>query len=253
MEVLLIEDEMPARERLKKMIRKIDPSAKITAETGSVRDTLHWLDTHSEPDLIIVDVQLSDGVSFDIFEQHPVQCPLLFTTAYDEYILHALRHNGIDYLLKPIKQPELQRALKKYRDLKAHFTGNLRSVLEGLKEDRNTYKSRFTVKKGTGFTTVRAEDVAFFYTEHKLVFLVVQGGEKYVLDRPLYELEQLLDPQQFFRLNRKYLVNVEAIRQFQPYHRGKLQVHLDPPVAEEVIVSQEKASSFKAWLEEEGE
>lgn len=249
MNILLIEDEAPARERLKKMILDIGNSIEIVAETGSVRDTLSWLSRHPEPDLIIVDIQLSDGISFDIFEQHPVRCPLLFATAYDEYILRALQHNGIDYLLKPIKQPELERALKKYRDLQAHFTGDLRSLLEGLKEKPSTYKSRFTVKKGAGFTSVSTKDIAFFFTEHKLVFLIVKSGEKYVLDYPLYELEELLNPQQFFRLNRKYIANIEAIRQFQSYRKGKLRVDLEPPVAEEVIVSQEKAGRFREWLE----
>lgn len=250
MKIALIEDERPARERLRQMIRSFDPAIEVVAELPSVREAKAWLTAHSEPDLIIVDIQLSDGLSFDIFEAVPIRCPLIFATAYDEYILRALQHNGIDYLLKPIKPEALQQALRKYRQLQQHFTGDLPSLMRELhSEQSSVYRRRITVQKGSAFHSIRTEDIAFCFTEHKLVFLVTSEGEKYLVDRPLYELEAALNPRYFFRLNRKYLARIDAIRRFQPCGRGKLKVELEPEVEEEVVVSQERAGDFRVWLD----
>jgi DNA-binding LytR/AlgR family response regulator len=249
MKILIIEDELPARERLRQMVSAFDPEIEIVAAPGSIRDCLAWLESHPEPDLALADIQLSDGLSFEIFEKHPVKCPVIFATAYDEYIMQALGHNGIDYLLKPIKIEQLHRALGKYLRLKAHFAGDLLSLIRELKGTKPAYRSRFTAKKGLEFVSIPADQIAFFYTEHKLVFLIERSGTKYVLDKPLYELEEDLDPDRFFRINRKYIASVEAIRKFRPHAKGKLLVELDPTVGEQVIVSQERAAAFREWLE----
>lgn len=250
MHIFIIEDEKPAQNRLIQMAQAFDNSIKITGIAGSIKDALQWLEKHETPDLMLVDIQLSDGLSFKIFEQKAVQCPLIFTTAYDEFILQALQHNGIDYLLKPIKKEQLHQALAKYQRLRKHFTSDIRALLQDLKGTKSVYKNRFTVKKGLEFFSIKVEEIAFFYTEHKLVFLMKKDTQKFLLDRPLYEIEKELNPKFFFRVNRKFIASIDAIARFKPFHKGKLLLELVPVVKEQVIISQERASIFKAWLEQ---
>lgn len=247
MRVLIVEDERPSSERLADMLNSIDSSIIVIAKTGSVKDSVKWLKENKQPDLIFLDIQLSDGISLDIFKRQNITCPVIFTTAYDEYILEAFDHNGIDYLLKPIKKEKLKTAIDKYHSLKKHFTDDFFNRFDNIGSTK--IRERFTVKDGTNFLSIKTEDVAYFFTEYKLVFLVTVLGKKYLVEKNLTELEGELNAANFFRLNRKYLVNINAIDKFKPYFKGKLLIDLKPKVNEEITVSQERASEFKEWIE----
>jgi len=248
MRILLIEDEEPAAEKLIAEIRHINAGAEIQGPLRSVKEIIEWLVTHPPPDLIVADIQLQDGTSLDAFRRRPVRCPVIFATAYDEYLLEVLEHNSIDYLLKPVRREKLERALSKYLKLQEHFVGNIGKALEeyfgkGQREKRN----RIVVRKGTEFISIPVGDIAFFHTEHKVVFLVDKSGSRHIVDRTLTELEQELDPGVFFRANRKFIVNIQAVKKFKPIEGGKIQLELTPASGEPVVVSQESASEFKLW------
>lgn len=247
MKILIIEDEQPAIERLIAIIREFDPAIYILATLRSVKESVEWLSHHAAPDLILVDIQLNDGLSLEIFKQQWVASPLIFTTAYDEYLMKAFEFNSIDYLLKPIDKEKLFHALKKYQSLKHHFSGNFVSLFEQVRNN-TPIKNRIVVKKGTDFIALRTDQIAYFYTEHKISFLIDKEGKRYIVDKPLADVQNDLDEKQFFRLNRKFLVNIESVLKFKSYDKGKVLVELSPAVAEEVIVSQENAAAFKEWI-----
>ena len=248
MHILIIEDEQPAAERIAAMVREFDSTAYIVGTLRSIKESVAWLTAHSAPDLILADIQLNDGVSFDIFKKIPAPIPVIFTTAYDEHLVAAFACNGIDYLLKPIHKEKLFRALNKYLKLKQHFTGNVAALLEELHGAAPKRLPRIVVKKGSDFLALKTDDIAYFYTEHKIVFGIDREGKRFIVDKPLAVLETELDPANFFRLNRKYIANVNAIARFKSHDKGKVLITLAPPVAEEVIISQENSSSFKTWI-----
>ncbi|MFA6437928.1 MAG: LytTR family DNA-binding domain-containing protein [Bacteriovoracaceae bacterium] len=247
MNILIIEDERPAAERLIAMVREFDPGIRITATLRSVKESVEWLSRHPAPDCILADIQLNDGLSLEIFQQLPVTSPLIFTTAYDEYLLKAFAFNSIDYLLKPIDKEKLFRALKKYQSLKQHFTIDLPSLTEQIRK-QTPITDRMVVKKGTDFIALRMEQIAYFYSEHKITFLIDTKGVRYIVDKPLAEIERLVNGARFFRINRKYLAIINAISQFRQIEKGKVLVNLIPPVKDDVIVSQENAAAFKSWI-----
>ncbi len=247
MKILIIEDEEPASERIISMIREIDPGIRLLAVLRSVKESVAWLSMHAAPDLIIVDIQLNDGLSLEIFKQSPVPSPLIFTTAFDDYLLKAFEYNSIDYLLKPIDKEKLRRALEKYSSLRHHFSGNFVSLFEQI-EHRTALKDRLVVKKGGDFVTLRTDQIAYFYSEHKISFLVDREGKRFIMDKPLSEIESGLDPKTFFRLNRQFLVHIDAVAKFRSSDKGKWIVALHPATAEEVTVSQENAAAFKEWI-----
>ncbi|MEW5798707.1 MAG: LytTR family DNA-binding domain-containing protein [Bacteroidota bacterium] len=249
MKILIIEDEEPASERIIAMIREFDASIHILETLRSVKESVEWLTHHAAPDLIIADIQLNDGLSLDIFKTNLVPSPLIFTTAYDEYLMKAFELNSIDYLLKPIQTEKLHKALTKYLKLKQHFTGNLVPLFEQLqKKETSLHSARLIVKKGTDFISIKSNEVAYFYTEHKIVFLVNNVGKRYIIDKPLTELEAELDNSMFFRANRKYIVNINAVASFKSHEKGKILIALSPSTSEAVIVSQENAAAFKQWV-----
>ncbi len=254
MKALIIEDEYPAAERLEKLIRKLDPRAEIVGVLDSVASAKQWFHAGTPVDLIFSDIQLSDGLSFQIFESFPAHSPIVFTTSYDEYAIRAFRVKSIDYLLKPIKLPELAEALKKYDTLKQEFSPlayakKVESLLDGLEMSRRTHKTRFLVKNGEQLIPIGQEQVAYFYTANELACLVGRDGRQYLVDYTLEELEAAVDPLQFFRLNRQFIVQVSAIQKIHAYFNGKLKVELRPETSREVLVSREKAPAFKAWLD----
>jgi DNA-binding LytR/AlgR family response regulator len=248
MNILIIEDEEPASERIIQMIHKFDPSISVLTTLRSVKESLEWMAQHSAPELIIVDIQLNDGLSLEIFNQHPVASPLIFTTAFDEYLMKAFEFNSIDYLLKPIQKEKLFSALNKYLKLKQHFTGNLISLFEQLQSGKEQSTNRIVVKKGTDFISLKTDEIAYFYTEHKIVFLIDKSGKRYIIDKPLSDLENELKMMEFFRVNRKYLVHINAVAKFKQYEKGKILIDLSPSIHEEVVVSQENATLFKRWI-----
>ncbi|MFA5835078.1 MAG: LytTR family DNA-binding domain-containing protein [Bacteroidota bacterium] len=247
MKILIIEDERPASERLIAMILEFDHSIHILATLRSVQESIEWLSIHAAPDLILADIQLNDGLSLEIFKQQPVPSPLIFTTAFDEYLMKAFEFNSIDYLLKPLDKIKLFHALKKYQSLKQHFSGSFVSLFEQVRNN-TPIKNRIVVKKGSDYITLKTEQIAYFYTEHKISFLIDIEGKRYIVDKSLSDIEHDLDDREFFRINRKYIANVDAIAKFKSQEKGKIVIEFSPPVSEEVIVSQENAAAFKKWI-----
>lgn len=246
MQVIIIEDEKPAAEKLRKAIMKADNSIQIDAVLNSIHSAVSWLENNSLPDLIFMDIELTDGLSFKIFERTGIACPVIFTTAYDDYWQEAFEHNSIDYLLKPIKQEKLEAALGKYEMMKKYFSGNLQRLLQ--QQQTNGFKKRFLVKRGSDYISIKTEEIAYFYATHKLVCMVDNRNQKFILDQSLSEIEKQLDPLHFYRVNRKYLLNMNAIKRMKAYPKSKLHLEVEPAVSEEIIISQENVSAFKEWM-----
>jgi len=246
MRAIIIEDELPARAKLEAMLKVIDPSIEVIAQLGSVKETLQWLKNNSEPDLAFVDIQLSDDHSFEIFKQHPVKFPVVFTTAYDKYIMESFEFNSVDYLLKPITEEKLIRSLEKVKKLQEHFLqGNLLKILNHIQSPSS--KDRILAKKGTEFIALNINDIAYFFTEHKIVFAKDFTGRQLIIDKTISELEEMVDHSKFFRINRKYLCCLNAIEKFKP-DNGKIKIHLTPDCKEDVYVSKETAPVFRQWI-----
>jgi two-component system, LytTR family, response regulator len=249
MKVVIIEDEKPAAEKLQKAIQHIDPSIEVIAVLSSIKASVEWLEQNSSPDLLFMDIELSDGLSFKIFDKVTINCPVIFCTAFDEYWQEAFEHNSIDYLLKPVKQDKLETALKKYDMLKQHFAGSFRQLQQWRQQPASGgYKKRFLVKRGTDYVSVKAEDIAYFYATHKLVCMVDSKAQKFILDQSLSDIEKQLDPSQFYRVNRKYLVQLSAIKKIKTYPKSKLQLEVEPVTNEDIVISQENVSAFKEWM-----
>ena len=240
MNVIIIEDELPARAKLVDMLKALSPGIAVVAQLGSVKESLEWLKNNREPDLAFVDIQLSDDHSFEIFKKHPVKFPVIFTTAYDKYLLESFEFNAIDYLLKPITEEKLKRSLEKIQKLEQHFLqGN---ILKLIQHQQSNTKSRIVARKGTEFIALNFDEVAYFFTEHKIVFVRDFQGRQMIIDKNLGELESDLNKETFFRINRKFIANIKAIERFKP-DNGKIQVFLKPEMKEEIHVSKETAPS----------
>lgn len=250
MKVIIIEDEKPAAEKLQKAIQHIDPSIEIVAVLNSVKASTEWLEQNPMPDLLFMDIELGDGLSFKIFDAITINSPVIFCTAFDEYWQEAFEHNSIDYLLKPVKQGKLEIALKKYDMLKQHFASSLQQLQQWRQQPavNGGYKKRFLVKRGTDYVSIKTEDIAYFYATHKLVCMVDSKAQKFILDQSLSDIEKQLDPSQFYRVNRKYLVQLTAIKKIKTYPKSKLQLEVEPVTNEEIVISQENVSAFKEWM-----
>jgi two-component system, LytTR family, response regulator LytT len=252
--ILLIEDEDPAAKRLRKMILEIEPEADISENIVSVSSGHAWFAANAMPDLIFSDIQLSDGLSFDIFREKEVTCPVIFTTAYDQYAIEAFKVNSIDYLLKPIKKEELESAFKKFRKLKAadNSSFNIDKLMQTLQPAlKPEYKKRFVVKYGEHIKTINIEEVVYFYTEDKINFLCTKDGRRFVVDFNLDALDSMLDPKVFFRINRQYIIAIYAIADMLSYSKSRVLIKLNPPAKHETIVSTERSADFKHWLGDE--
>jgi DNA-binding LytR/AlgR family response regulator len=249
MKCVIIEDEKPAAEKLQYALLQCQEPVTIAAVLGSVQESIQWLQQNQLPELIFMDIELSDGLSFKIFDAVKIECPVIFTTAYDEYWQEAFEHNSIDYLLKPVKQDKLQTALQKYRQLKQYFTTNYQALFNTpAAQPAGGYKKRFLVKRGADYISIKTEEAAYFYATHKLVCLVDSTGQKFILDQSLADIESQVDPAVFYRVNRKYLVNMSAIKRIKTYPKSKLLLEVNPGVEEEIIISQENAAAFKQWM-----
>ncbi|MEP7143194.1 MAG: LytTR family DNA-binding domain-containing protein [Ferruginibacter sp.] len=249
MKVIIIEDEKPAAEKLQQAIAQYDQSIELLAILGSVEASVEWILHHPLPSLIFMDIELTDGLSFRIFDQCTITCPIIFTTAYDDYWQEAFEYNSIDYLLKPVKQEKLEAAIKKYHTLGQYFAANFKQLIQWQQTAQHEkYKKRYLVKRGSDYITVKTEDVAYFYATHKLVCMVDNNNQKFILDKSLADLDKEIDPAQFYRVNRKYLVNISAIKKIKLYPRSKLLLEVAPVINEEIIISQENVSAFKEWM-----
>lgn len=210
--------------------------------------------SNPSPDLIFLDIQLADGLSFSIFEKVEVKSPVIFTTAYDEFALKAFELNSIDYLLKPVKKEELQQSLQKYRSVKDFFSSDelklkMYDLLNQMKNETKNYKDRFLVNKGDSLIPVTTSDIAYFYTEEKAVFLVKSDNQRFFVNYSLDELEGLLDPASYYRVNRQFIINFNAIAKVNQYYNYKLKIELNPSIDKEIIISKANVSEFKNWLD----
>ncbi|HEY5688906.1 MAG TPA: LytTR family DNA-binding domain-containing protein [Yeosuana sp.] len=251
MNVIIIEDEKPSARRLQRMLSAMNLETEIMLH--SVEESIQWFHTNKHPDLIFLDIQLSDGLSFEIFESIDIKSAVIFTTAYDEYALQAFKLNSIDYLLKPIDEVELTKAVKKYQDRlpqKQEVTLDFNDIKKLLVNpiDRE-YKKRFSVKVGQHLKLINIEEIECFYSENKGTYLYTSEGRNYLLDTTLELLEQELEPQTFFRISRKYFVNINAIKDMVSYTNSRLQIKLNTFSEDEVIVARERVKDFKEWLE----
>lgn len=250
--VVIIEDEQPAIENLISELDSINDDYNVVAVLRSVEDSIRWFsNSENSSDLIFLDIHLPDGLSFNIFRQVKINTPVVFTTAYDKYLLNSFEYNSIDYLLKPVSNDKLKHAITKLKNLKQHFALNYLQLLNNNPSEKNmVFKDRIVVRKGIEFQSMKTEDVAYFYTEHKLVFLVDKDGKKYMAHAEnLTDLFTQLNKRIFYRANRKYIININFIKKYKPLDRVKLEVELSIPVSESIVISQENTSSFKEWIE----
>ncbi len=253
MKVLIIEDEAPAVRRLESLLKQVQAHVEILDVIDTVEAAVKWLRIHPSPQIIFMDIQLADGISFEIFEKVEVQAPIIFITAYDAYTLRAFKVNSIDYLLKPIDPEELKKSIQKFQQITEQFRQysmeNIQSLLQSVTQNEPEYKSRFLVKLGERLIYIPQNEIAYFYAQQKIVLLITQEKRKYALDYSLDELETQLDPQYFFRLNRQFLTRIDAIQGIHNYFKGKLKIQLSPEAEKEVTVSRERSTLFKRWLD----
>jgi DNA-binding LytR/AlgR family response regulator len=256
MNVLLIEDEELAAFRLTRLLTEIDPQVQIVQTMPSVETSVAYLQTNPALDLIFMDIELADGQSFEIFEQTSVPAPVIFTTSYDEYAIKAFKVNSIDYLLKPIKQPELAASLRKYQQLNYQPQASpiqvvaIDTLVQQLRQQVQPveYRRRFLVKHLSQWLPIDVNDIAYFQFEERVTLLRTLSGQKFSLDYKLDELETMLDPSLFFRANRQFIVNIHSVQQIHPYFHHKLKLTLKPAPTDEVLVSRERATDFKNWM-----
>lgn len=248
MKILIIEDEPAAARRIQKLISDIDPSHEIAGVLSSIEASVEWIDGNPAPDLIMMDIHLADGSSFEIFEKTSIVSPVIFATAYDEYALKAFKVSAIDYLLKPIKQAELEKALHKVTPGdKAADSGE--AFIHKLEEAGFIRKSkRLLIKMGQSIKLIDLDQVAYFYSRDKISFAVLPGNKRYPLDQSLDQIEQMVDPLQFFRINRQFIVKMASIDEMIAYSKSRVKLKLNPPTEEDAIVSKERSPEFKKWL-----
>lgn len=253
MKVVVFEDEKLASERLIELIQELRPNAEILASLKSVEAGLMWLQNNEEPDLIVSDIQLLDGSSFEIFNQNPIKCPVIFTTAYDEYAIKAFQVNSVDYLLKPIQKQKLENALQKYDERTSSSSSqslDIDKIREVIQGSNVQYKSRFLVKYGQRIKAIPVEQIAYFYSQDKLTYLVTFEGKKLPLDQTLEELETVLNPDNYFRVNRKFIVHFDSVSDIHPYFKGRVKLDLQPESGEDIVISSDKTPLFKQWLDQ---
>jgi DNA-binding LytR/AlgR family response regulator len=248
MKIIILEDETRAANHLERLLAKVAPNLVVLAKIESVRDGVKYLQNNPEPDLIFSDIQLADGLSFEIYKQVAVNCPIIFTTAYDHYAIEAFQTNGIDYLLKPIEEDRLRQAIEKAK----HFSPGL--VLEKLlamnrPAGEKAYKSRFMVKVGDKIKSVPVEEILVFYSQEKASFIRTSDAHTYCIDYALDQLEPMLDPEKYFRINRKYIVSIDACTNILAWTNSRLRLKIDGIDDSDIIVARERVMEFKNWLD----
>lgn len=256
MKILLIEDESLVAKNLENLVKQLEPTVILLATIGSVKESLDWFKSNAEPDLILSDIQLSDGVSFDIFQDIQPQCPIIFTTAYDEYAIRAFKLNSIDYLLKPIDKEELRCAFEKFKKLnytpnQNNFKEQLTDLLHDL-ENRTAlpkFKTRFTAHHQRNIVAVTTERIACFYRD-EVIWIQTTDNQRLITDyNSLDEIEELLNPEGFYRANRQFIVNKQTIESYRTHFTGKIELKLVVITKDEIVVSKEKAHQFRGWFE----
>ena len=252
MKVVIVEDEHLSAQRLQGMLKKYDPSIEVLAELPSVAASVDWFKNNPDPDLVLMDIHLEDGQSFSIFETINLQVPVIFTTAFDEYTIKAFKVNSVDYLMKPLNYEELVAAIEKFKRIHGEEgeekTVGLEHLLQSMQKKEPEYKSRFLVSIGSRLKTIETEDIQYFFSADKITFLVTKENQRFPIDYSLDKMAGMLDPKQFYRINRQMTVKLEAIRNIHVFSKGKIKLDLDPPTKEDVFVSMDKVVEFKEWL-----
>lgn len=254
MKILIVEDEPLAAAQLAAHISALQPEAQILAVCDTIKATVEWVQKNEAPDLAFFDIQLGDGLSFEIFEQVKFTQPVIFTTAFDNYAIQAFKVNSIDYLLKPIERTELEKALNKFKNIASTKPSNitpaiLQEVVNSLKGTK--YKERFLVKIGAHLRVVETKNIRYFYSFQKGTYLKLQDGKDYLLDQSLEMVESIIDPARFFRINRKYLVALTSISEVVTYSNSRLKLKINHSSDDDFLVAREKVKAFKSWLEGE--
>ena len=252
MNILIIEDEPQAAQRLEKLVIELIPGANILASIDTVKKAVQWFKTNQTPDLALMDIQLADDISFRIFEQCEVKSPVIFITAYDEYALKAFKVNSIDYILKPIDREDLKAALTKLNNLSRNESGTktlLDNIGQAIQMLVKKYKTRFVIKVGEHLKTIEVETIRYFYSQEKTTFCVTEENRNFILDFTLEQLEEMVDPARFYRINRKYLVSSSAIQDIISYTNSRLRLVLKGSQDNDIIVARERVQEFKNWLD----
>jgi two-component system, LytTR family, response regulator LytT len=252
MKILIVEDEELAVKKLRKTLAAVDTSANVVGVTDSIKSSVEWLQDNPQPDLILMDIELADGQSFEIFNLTDVKSPVIFTTSYDEYALKAFKVNSVDYLLKPIQKEELQTALQKFQKLKGNGSSdiNIDSLVKELQQklQPKEYRKRFLVKHAQKLVSVEIEEIAYFYSDGRLNFFKTTDNKKFVVDYTMDELEDMLDPEKYFRISRSFYVSINSVDKIDDYFGNRLILGLKPAVDKEALVSREKVTDFKKWM-----
>ena len=254
MKTLIIEDENFAAERLINLIHQYDPDIEILDQLDTVEDTVEWLSEYDPPDLLFFDIHLADGSSFEIFEQVEVKSPIIFTTAYDQYAIQAFKTKSVDYLLKPIQFEDLKAALDKFKEMffqkpQIGISEEIKALAEMMQQKQKVYKSRFLVKAGKVIKTISLEEVAYFQFEDRTTMLVTKDKRHYPVNYTLDELEGMLEPNQFTRANREFIIGIDSIHKIHPWFKGRLKLELSPLQSIDLVISAEKTKGFKEWLD----
>lgn len=252
--VLIIEDEELAALRLQKMLKQGKEEIIVLGILDSIESSVKWINNHQTPDLIFLDIQLSDGISFEIFNQVELKCPVIFVTAYDAYALKAFELNSIDYLLKPLRQELLDKSIEKFQKIKQQFSSSdmfqkMQQIIESYSLSGKAFKTRFLINKGETVISVKTDEIAYFFAEEKVVFMVLNNNQKHIINYSLDQLEQNLDPDNFFRVNRQFIVSEHSIEKISNYFNYKLKINLKPQAGESIIVSKSRVTEFKEWLD----
>lgn len=252
MKVLIVEDEELAVKKLQKTLAAVDDTIEVVGTTDSIRHTVDWLQQHPTPDLILMDIELADGQSFEVFKLTEVKSPVIFTTSYDEYALKAFKVNSVDYLLKPIQPEELQAALQKFRKMHTETKSDISidTLVKELQQklQPKEYRKRFLVKHAQKLVSIDVVDIAYFYSDGRLNFFKTEDNRKFVVDYTMDELEEMLDPDRYFRISRSFYVSVNSIDKIEDYFGNRLILQLKPAVDKEALVSREKVTDFKKWM-----
>ncbi len=252
MRYLIIEDEPLAQEELVRMLKALDPNFMLLASIDSVKQSIEWFNTNEQPDIVFMDIHLSDNICFEIFNKVEITAPVIFTTAYDQYAIEAFKTNGIAYLLKPIEEEELIAALKKFRTL-TNTNIELSSIHSHIQQlsTLNSYKERVLAKVGDNYQHVAMQDVAYFYSEDHYTFVATKDKQRYIINYTLDTLVEQINPQQFFRISRQFIVNINAINNISKHFNGRLKITVTPSFSEDIYVSRNRVQTFLAWLDGE--
>ena len=249
MKIIIIEDESFAAKRLKELIFSIEPLWEILDVFDDIENSVNWLKSNIHPDLIFMDIQLSDGFSFDIFDQVKIKSKIIFTTAFDNYAIQAFRHNGLDYLLKPIEKNLLEESILRFKALKKESVIDYESLSNLITKKEISYKKRFLTKTGDQLNFIDTENIAYFISESSYSILVSKTGNQYILDGTLDTIESQLNPDKFYRINRKQIIALSSINTIKSYFNNRLTLTLTPKLEENSIVSRTKSKDFKTWLD----